>query len=156
MIVFITSLLGIAYFSLVIHYAYNTEEDCECNKKWEFKFIKYYSPVVLSLLILQFFYTIVLFFSNNLTQIWENNTTKFAMLFLIMVNMMAMPVYFYAVFSYIHRMDERECPKCSFGKKYEVMKYSSIVYAVCVSFSTILFIGFKVSERVKIKKNIIL
>lgn len=96
----IVTFLIIAYFATILAYTYSID-GCKCaTEKWYFKYIKYYSMVMIILKSLVTAYVILIIISHNQTQILENNVMKYILLLYVLFLVIGNCFYIYALSKY--------------------------------------------------------
>lgn len=135
------------YFSSVIAYCYEIEDNCSCDVKWYFDYIKYFSITYIVLTVVLFLYVIMLFIDRSSTMIWRNTVMKYVILFTILVKTLGLIIYFYA-FNRFQKMigQDKKCG-CYRDKLYDIINISTYIYMGLVSLSIILTISLKVMKH---------
>lgn len=139
----IVTFLTIAYFATILAYTYSID-GCKCaNRKWYFKYIRYYSMAMVILKVLVTGYVILVLISQTDTMIFENNIMKYILLLYVLFLLVGNSVYIYALSEYqnfVERIPSKsdKC-NCVYKKFYEVARVLSYMYLVLLIVNCIYF-----------------
>lgn len=143
----------LSYFSTVISYTYDVEDNCDCEIKWYFSYIRYFSIAYIVMTIIAFLYAIMLVMSYNSTHIWHNNFARYIILMLILVKSVGMIVYFYCFYSFQnHIVNNKDNCGCYRGKFYDVVGIMTHVYVGLFALGVIKLLSNMIAKR-KIKND---
>lgn len=142
MINLIYFLTTIIYFSLVITYTYDVQENCDCDVKWYFDFIKYFSIIYILLSVLVVGYVFMLYLSYTANMVWKNTIMKYIILMLILLKAIGLVVYFYIFFQFQKTINQNknQC-KCYGNKFYDIINICTYIYIGIVILGLILTIA---------------
>lgn len=119
----------LTYFSAMLAYTYDIDDDCDCKVGWYFQYIRYFSMATIILRTILIAYVIVIILSQTRTLIWENNVVKYIILLLFVMNTLGNVGYIVSLFKYFENVEDNnnDC-NCYQGKFYDIMRIASYIY----------------------------
>jgi hypothetical protein len=136
----------LAYFSTIIAYTYDIKTNCNCEVKWYFNYLRYFSIVYLTLTIFIFSYAMLLVLSYNSSQIWYNSVAKYLILLLILFKTIGLCIYFVCFYKFQNKITNKGCG-CYRGKMFDIIQVSTYVYFGFVVLSFMLMMGKRIQKN---------
>lgn len=119
----------ILYFSSVIAYSYDVQYNCDCDIKWHFDYIKYFSITYIILNVLIIGYVFMLQLSYNTTMVWQNTIMRYIILFMILLQSIGLFVYFYSFMTFQKTINtNKDKCGCYRSQFYDIINISTYIY----------------------------
>lgn len=140
----------ILYFSSVIAYSYDVQDNCDCDVKWHFDYVKYFSIVYMSLTFIIVGYVFMLHISHNTTMIWQNTIMKYVILMMVLLKTIGLIIYFY-VFLQLQKTvnDNKDKCGCYRNKFYDIINICTYIYLGIICLGLIIAISRTVVKQLK-------
>jgi hypothetical protein len=145
---FIYLILTLTYFSAIISYTYDIETNCDCDVKWYFRYLRYFSIAYITITIILFLYIIMLILSYNTNHIWYNGIMTYIILITVLIKTIGLVIYFYCYYSFEKTVsNNKDKCGCYRGNFYDVMRMSTNVYLGMVIGGLLFSLSYIISSR---------
>ena len=119
----------ILYFSSVIAYSYDVQHNCDCDIKWYFDYLKYFSIAYIILTIILVGYVFMLHLANNITMVWHNTIMQYIIYMMILLKTIGLVIYFYSFYQLQKIInDKKDKCGCFRNKFYDIINISTYIY----------------------------